>query len=340
MSRSTPTHEMKKEIIDALRSEDNFLIASHMNPEGDAIGSALALAISLKSLGKKVSVYNQDPTPSNLQFLPMSSSIFHDMNDFIHNDIAVVLDCSDLNRLGKDAEKIRKIEKIINIDHHKTNDGFGDLVLVDPDCSSTAEMVYGLIKDIPVQVTPEIATNVYAGILTDTGAFCYSNTTAQVLQIAGELVTKGANPSLVAEEVYERQSVAKIRLLGLALNTLKIVEDGRIGAINVSLSMLDSAGATPELTENIVNYPKSIRDVEVSVLFREISPDNYKISFRSGERVDVADIAKEFGGGGHSKASGCNIRGSLPEVEERVFDAVHRRLGHFDLCSECPSSIS
>ncbi|MDY7033915.1 MAG: bifunctional oligoribonuclease/PAP phosphatase NrnA [Thermodesulfobacteriota bacterium] len=318
--------EMRARILDTMRTEKAFLVTSHMNPEGDAIGSALAMAISLKTIGKEVTVYNQDPIPENLRFLPMSDAIVYEVNNPCHFDVAVILDCADLSRLGKDAKKIEEIKKTINIDHHKTNDGFGDLVLVDPDSSSTAEIIYGLIKDIPVRITQEIATNIYTGILTDTGAFCYSNTSAEVLEIASELVRKGVNPSFVAEEVYERQSVSKLRLLGSALNTLEILDNGRIGSMKVSLPMLMATGATPDLTENMVNYPKSIRGVEVAVLFRELSKDHYKVSLRSSERVDVADVAKEFGGGGHAKASGCIIRGNLPEVEAQVFNAINKRL--------------
>ena len=309
-----------------MRTEKAFLVTSHMNPEGDAIGSALAVAISLETIGKEVTVYNQDPTPENLRFLPMSDAVVHEVNNPRHFDAAIILDCADLNRLGKDAKKIGEIKRTINIDHHKTNDRFGDFVFVDPDSSSTAEIMYGLIKDIPVRITQEIATNIYTGILTDTGSFCYSNTSAEVLEIAGELVRRGVNPSFVAEEVYERQSVSKLRLLGSALNTLEILDKGRIGSMKVSLPMLMAAGATPDLTENMVNYPKSIRGVEVAVLFRELSKDHYKVSLRSNERVDVADVAKEFGGGGHAKASGCIIRGNLPEVEAQVFNAINKRL--------------
>ena len=318
--------EMRARILDTMRTEKAFLVTSHMNPEGDAIGSALAVAISLETIGKEVTVYNQDPTPENLRFLPMSDAIVHEVNNPRHFDAAIILDCADLNRLGKDAKKIGEIKRTINIDHHKTNDRFGDFVFIDPDSSSTAEIMYGLIKDIPVRITQEIATNIYTGILTDTGSFCYSNTSAEVLEIAGELVRRGVNPSFVAEEVYERQSVSKLRLLGSALNTLEILDKGRIGSMKVSLPMLMAAGATPDLTENMVNYPKSIRGVEVAVLFRELSKDHYKVSLRSNERVDVADVAKEFGGGGHAKASGCIIRGNLPEVEAQVFNAINKRL--------------
>lgn len=317
---------MRRRIIEAIKKNKTFLIASHIHPEGDAIGSALALAISLKRIGKRVTVFNQDSTPQNLQFLPMSAEIVHEIDDSLHYDIAVVLDCGDLDRTGKEAKTIGEIREIINIDHHKTNSGFGNLRLIDPQKSSTAEILYDLLREVPIPITHEIALNIYTGILTDTGAFCYSNTTARTFQIARELVMIGVNPSRVAEEVYEKQSPSRLRLLGLVLNTLEISDDGRVGSVAVLSSMLERAGATPDLVENMVNYPKSIGGVQVAVLFREVSGNHYRVSFRSYEGIDVADIAKEFGGGGHPCASGCGIDGSLLEVKKRVFNTIRRRL--------------
>ena len=290
------------------------------------MGSSLALAISLKGIGKSVTVFNQDPIPVSLRFLPMSAEVVHEIKNPVDYDVGLVLDCTDLDRVGKEAKKIRGIKKIINIDHHKTNSGFGDLNLVNPHKSSTAEILYELLKEIPVPITQETAVNIFTGILTDTGSFCYSNTTASSLLIASELVSKGVNPSKVAEEVYERQSAARMRLLGLVLGTLEISDNGRIGSVLVLSSMLEKAGATPDLTENMVNYPKSIWGVQVALLFREVSENHYKVSLRSSEGVDVADIAGEFGGGGHPRASGCTIKGSLVEVKGRILDAIRTRL--------------
>ncbi len=317
---------MEREIIEEIRNKSVFLIASHIRPEGDAIGSALALAISLNNMGKEVTVFNQDPIPRNLQFLPMSTEIVHEIDDSFHYDVALVLDCGDLDRVGNVAEKIRRTGKIINIDHHKTNSGFGDLRLINTYKSSTGEILYDLLQEIPIPITYEIAVNIYTAILTDTGAFCHSNTTARTFQIAGELVTRGVNPSTVAEEIYERQSVSRLRLLALVLNTLEISDHGKVGSVVVLSSMLERVGATPDLGENMVDYPRSIEGVRVAVLFREVSKDQYRISLRSDGCIDVADIAKEFGGGGHPRASGCGVKGSLPEVKDKVFPAIRRRL--------------
>ena len=317
---------MKTRIIDKIKKNKTFLVASHIRPEGDALGSALALAISLKAIGKSVTVFNQDPVPDTLGFLPMSAEIVHEIEDPAYYDVGIVLDCSDLDRVGREAKKIREIKEIINIDHHKTNSGFGDLRLVNPHKSSTAEILYDLLLEVPVPIAYETAVNLYTAILTDTGAFCYSNTTASTLKIASELVATGVNPSEVAEEVYEKQSAARLRLLGLVLGKLEILDNGRIGSVLVLSSMLEKAGATQDLTENMVNYPKSIRGVQVALLFREVSTNHYRISLRSCDGVDVSDIAKDFGGGGHPRASGCTIKGSLPEVKERVLDSIRGRL--------------
>ncbi|PJB43859.1 MAG: DHH family phosphoesterase [Deltaproteobacteria bacterium CG_4_9_14_3_um_filter_44_9] len=314
---------MEAKIVEEIKRNKAFLIASHINPEGDAIGSALALAISLKNIGKEVTVFNQDPIPRNLQFLPMSAEIIHEIDGSLSFDAAFVLDCGGLDRVGKEIEKIRKI---INIDHHITNSRFGDIRLVDSQSSSTAELIYAVLKDIPIEVTYEIALNIYTAILTDTGAFCNSNTTEGTFHIASEMVRIGVNPSSVAEKIYQEMPVSRLKLLGLVLNTLEILGNGRIASVVATLSMLKKTGATPELTEDIVTYPRSILGVKVAVLFREVSKNYYKVSFRSNKDVDVADIAREFSGGGHPNASGGNVGGSLLEVKGKVFEAISRRL--------------
>ncbi|OIP29663.1 MAG: DHH family phosphoesterase [Deltaproteobacteria bacterium CG12_big_fil_rev_8_21_14_0_65_43_10] len=314
---------MEAKIVEEIKRNKAFLIASHINPEGDAIGSALALAISLKNIGKEVTVFNQDPIPRNLQFLPMSAEIIHEIDGSLSFDAAFVLDCGGLDRVGKEIEKIRKI---INIDHHITNSRFGDIRLVDSQSSSTAELIYAVLKDIPIEVTYEIALNIYTAILTDTGAFCNPNTTERAFHIASEMVRIGVNPSNVAEKIYQEMPVSRLKLLGLVLNTLEILGNGRIASVVATLSMLKKTGATPELTEDIVTYPRSILGVKVAVLFREVSKNYYKVSFRSNKDVDVADIAREFSGGGHPNASGGNVGGSLLEVKGKVFEAISRRL--------------
>ncbi|MEW6616371.1 MAG: bifunctional oligoribonuclease/PAP phosphatase NrnA [Thermodesulfobacteriota bacterium] len=318
---------MEARIIEEIKSNKAFLIASHINPEGDAIGSALALAISLNNIGKEVTVFNQGPIPRNLQFLPMSAEIVHNPDKIgVNFDVAFVLDCGDLDRVGNGIEKIRKIRKIINIDHHITNSKFGDVILVDSESSSTAELIYNVLKEIPIEVTYEIALNIYTAILTDTGAFCNSNTTEGAFHIASEMVKMGVNPSSVAEKIYKQMPVSRLKLLGLVLNTLEILDNGRIASVVAKLSLLKKTGATPELTEDIVNYPRSISGVKVAVLFKEVSKNHYKISLRSNKDVDVADIAREFGGGGHPNASGGNVGGSLLEVKRKVFEAISKRL--------------
>ncbi|PIX25031.1 MAG: hypothetical protein COZ68_04880 [Deltaproteobacteria bacterium CG_4_8_14_3_um_filter_43_13] len=198
--------------------------------------------------------------------------------------------------------------------------------MVDSQSSSTAELIYAVLKDIPIEVTYEIALNIYTAILTDTGAFCNPNTTERAFHIASEMVRIGVNPSNVAEKIYQEMPVSRLKLLGLVLNTLEILGNGRIASVVATLSMLKKTGATPELTEDIVTYPRSILGVKVAVLFREVSKNYYKVSFRSNKDVDVADIAREFSGGGHPNASGGNVGGSLLEVKGKVFEAISRRL--------------
>ncbi|MFH2011582.1 MAG: bifunctional oligoribonuclease/PAP phosphatase NrnA [Pseudomonadota bacterium] len=318
---------MEAKIVEEIKRNKSFLIASHINPEGDAIGSALALAISLKNIGKSVTVFNQDPIPWNLQFLPMSNEIIHKIDESHDFDVAFVLDCGDLERVGDGIEVIKKVKKVINIDHHMTNTNFGDLILVDPKSSSTAEIIYAVIKGIPAEITYDIALNIYTGILTDTGAFRNSNTNEYSFHVATEMVRVGVDPHSVSEKVYQEMPVARLKLLGLVLNTLEVLDSGRVASVEVTLSMLESSGANPGLTEDMVSYPRSIVGVKVAVLFREMSENYYKVSFRSDKDVDVADIAREFNGGGHPSASGGSVAGSLSEVKRKVFEAIGKRLG-------------
>ena len=313
-----------RKIAEAIRAKQTFLISSHTNPEGDAIGSMLALSLGLKSLGKKVQVLNQDPVPEVLAFLPGAEDIAHQLHSSIRFDAALVLDCGNQDRLGNAVQAVTQAEKIINIDHHTGNSRFGDINLVDPAASSTAEIIYDLLQAIPIEFTKPVAENIYTGILTDTGSFHYSNTSAKAFTVAKACLLAGVDPWGLAEKIYESQPLARLRLLQLALATLEVTEDGRIGSMTVSKKMMEASGASAGLTEDFINYPRSLKGTEVALLFREISAEEYRISLRSRGTVDVAEIARAFQGGGHPNAAGCTLGGSLSAVKERVLRAVRK----------------
>ena len=315
-----------RRIAEEVRSHDSFLVGSHVNPEGDAIGSILALGLALKGLGKRVKVLNQDPTPEVLSFLPGAEEIIHQAPKNVSFDVALALDCGDKGRLGEEFGKVKKIGKIINIDHHVSNRQFGDINLVDPTASSAAEILYDLLRHIPAKLTPAVAENIYTGILTDTGSFHYSNTSPKTFSVARSCLQAGVDPWKVAEKVFENQPLARLRLLPLVLATLEVEGGGRIPYVVVTQKMIEEAGASAALTEEFINFPRSVKGSEVALLFREVSPEKYRVSLRSRGSVDVARIAAEFQGGGHPQAAGCTVEGSLSEVKSKVLERVKAAL--------------
>lgn len=305
----------------------SFLISSHKHPEGDAIGSMLALGLALKDLQKEVWLLNQDPVPENLSFLPGAESITPHAPANSSFDVILAVDCGDKTRLGEEFSKISRWGKIINIDHHISNSYFGDINLVDVEASSTAEIIYDLLQKIKVPFKANIAENIYVGILTDTGSFHYANTSAKAFQVARECLRAGVDPGKVAEKIYENQPLSRLRLLALVLETLEVQAAGQISLVVVTQKMMEETGATPDQTEDLVNFPRSLKGTEVALLFREINYGQYRVSLRSRGKINVAQIATEFQGGGHPNAAGCTVEGDLLTVKEKVIQRVRTALG-------------
>jgi phosphoesterase RecJ-like protein len=314
--------KMLTRISEIISEGRKFLITSHVRPDGDAIGSELALYLALKNLGKKVSVYNRDGVPEIYQFLPGAGEVSRDFGPTESYDALFVLDCSDVDRVGKESKKLTAIKYVISIDHHVSDGDFSDIGILDPGASSTGELVYKLIREIKVDITPEIATNLYAAILTDTGSFHYSNTGADALKIASELVKGGANPSHIAGQIFESNPPAKIRLFAKAVQTLTMEWEGKIGSIFVFRDMLREADANWEHTENFVDFVRAIKGVDVALFFAEIEDNSYKISMRSKGNINVERIASRYGGGGHVNAAACKLAGDLESVRSRIMKDI------------------
>lgn len=314
-----------EDILLAIKKGETFLITTHINPEGDAIGSSLALAIALSSIGKKISVCTADPVPKMLRFLPYSETVKQVKAVDGRFDAVIVVDCGDLERAGFLKKESLPADILINIDHHITNKGFGTLNLVE-EAVASAEIVYQIIKWLGISVTPDIATCLYTAVMTETGSFRYSNTNLQAFRMAEEMVSFGANPWRIANNVYNKNSRGRAKLMGQVLSGMDISEDGRVAWITVREQMYRDTGTTKEDVEDLINFPRSIDGVEVAVLFRESvlieSEQGWKISLRSNGTVDVAVLSLEFGGGGHSMAAGFFIKGALEEVKERVIGRV------------------
>lgn len=313
---------MIRQIAEIIQKGRTFLVTSHVRLDGDAVGSELALYEALKSLGKEAVVYNQDRTPQMYAFLPDAGVIVNRLGPLDGFDAVFVLDCSEIERMGEEAPRIAGIERIVNIDHHISNDRYGHLTLTDPEASSTGEMIFRLIDGMGIELTRDMAVNLYTAILTDTGAFRYSNTGPKTFAVAGRLLEKGADPAWIAQMVYETFPAVKIRLLGRALSTLEFDWQGRIAAVTVSKKMLEDAGAQWEHTEGFVEYPRSIEGVQVAAFFSEISEGLYKVSLRSKGRFSVEEVARKFGGGGHINAAACRMQGDYDAVKRRLFDAI------------------
>jgi len=309
-----------EDILLEIRKRETFLITTHVNPEGDAIGSSLALALALSSIGKKVEVITQDPVPKGLKFLPSSDTIKQAKSIDRRFDAVITVDCGDLERVG-----FLKIDNIpgdilINIDHHVTNKGFGAVNFVE-DAVASAQLIYDIMKRLNISLTPDIATCIYTAIMTETGSFRYSNTTSETFKIAQEMVSAGAMPWNIAEQIFNRNNIGRIKLLGLILESLDRSDDGKISWITVREQMYRETGTSKEDVEDFINFPRSIEGVEVAILFRE-SNQGWKISLRSNGKVDVSNMALEFGGGGHSMAAGFFIQGGHEEVKKRVVDSA------------------
>ena len=307
------------ELIDRHRI---FLITAHERLDGDALGSELALYHILRSLGKEVTVYNQDGTPENYQFLPASDRIVHDVPALEPFEVAFILDCSELERVGKEHGRVATVPNLANIDHHISNAGFCEAALVDPLASSTGEMICRLVSHMGLAASREAATCLYTAIMTDTGGFRYGNTGRGTLLAAADMVAAGANPQWISEHVYEMNPPAKIRLLAAVLPTLSIDEGGRVGSLIVTQQALAAAGALPEHTEGFVDLPRTIRGVEISILYAELPDGRFKLSLRSKGSVNVERVARAFGGGGHMNAAACRMEGELAEIRRRVLETI------------------
>lgn len=320
-------------ILELIRGSKRILISSHENPDGDAIGSTLALGLGLEQIGKEVVLYNKDGVPELLQFLPQSDRIRKSLKDVEGTfDIAFAVDCTGTQRAGEEFEdflRTGRCRRVVIVDHHQTNNSSADLHLLDPRSSSTGVIVYSVLKSLSVEIDNAIAENVYTTIIGDTGSFRYSNTNPETFRVAAELVEHGVDPAEVSEALFESEPLRKLKLIGLVLNTLEVSADKRIASVFVDRNMFAESGARREDTEGIVNIPRSIKGVEVAVFFREETGKDgslWKVSFRSKGKVDVAEIAEAFGGGGHKRAAGCSVPGSLTEVKDKIFGSIREVL--------------
>lgn len=310
-----------EEIVSALKEAERLLIATHVNPEGDALGSQIALSMALEAMGKSTFLYNRDGVPDFYDFLPGHDRINASLPDDTSDMTLVVMDCNNPERAAVEG---RPFKKALVIDHHETEADFGDVKWVEPHAPATGLMVFNLLKAMGVEVTPEIAVNLYAAIAVDTGTFRYNNTTPEVLRAAAELTEAGATPGEIAEGIYQSWSSRRFNLLCMMLETLEMSDSVAITA--VTREMFEKSGASPVDTEEFSNFPRMMKDVKVSAFIKELPEGGWKVSLRSKNEYNVARVAERFGGGGHRNAAGCTVEGDLGSVKKRLAEAIREIL--------------
>jgi phosphoesterase RecJ-like protein len=311
-------------ILDLISKNHSFLVASHAHPDGDAIASTLGLTCFLDQIGKKAVAFNVDGIPDELAFLPGAAQLISDPGKLGTFDVCFVLDSGDLSRAG---EVLRSLcAKLVNIDHHPYSDPFGCINYVDEQACATGALIYRIVERSGQSISKDLALCLYTAILSDTGSFHYSNANPEAFRIASSLVQAGVSPWHVAGNLYESRPIAQIKLLSSALETLTISPCGRFGAVFVTADMLSAAGAGPEDTDGLINYPRSIRGIEVALFFRQVGNEVFKVSFRSKGKVDVGSLARELGGGGHHNAAGATLSGGMDQVRQHVLKRLNELL--------------
>ena len=316
------------QITQHIKDCQHILIVSHAEPDGDSVGSLVALGLALAKLDKKITLFNASPIPTVYRFLPGAHRIVRQIKNADAYDLAIVLDCGDIVRIGEASAEVSKIPIIINIDHHVSNTGFGHIQLIDPNACATAEIVYRLIKALEIPFDKAIATSIYTGILTDTGSFRFSNTNPAAFAISRAMTDAGAEPHNVAQRLFGTYSLGRIKLLNMALNSIEISDNGKLSMMTVTRSMLNTTGTNPEDLDGMINYARRIEDVKVAALIHEIkngagkfsNMNRYHVSLRSDSSVDVAKIASKFGGGGHTSASGFQIESTLMALKTKIIE--------------------
>ncbi len=325
---SLRTNTSFPEIAGLLRSGSSFAVLAHYRPDADAIGSSLALGLTLVALGKKVVILNEDGLPPNLAFLPGSELIEQPAPGQTYAaDIVIAVDCANRERLGANClASLAGAKTWINIDHHVSNENYGDLHHINAGAPAAGEIIYDFLTESGFPVTPEIADNLYVAISTDTGSFQYQSTTAHTYEIAAALIRAGINVSKLCQEIYESHPRRRVELLRGLLNSMEFSEEGRVASWSLTREMVDALAIQPQDSEGLIDHLRSIKGVIVAASFEELPGTDGKVrlSLRSKDNaIDVGQICARFGGGGHRLAAGARLSGPLSDAKSRVLQALH-----------------
>jgi len=313
-----------EQVVAAIHERHRFVVTSHAKPDGDAIGSQIAMALALQALGKQVRVVDADPPPMPMRELPGMDLIEVTRSIDDTGDAVLTMECGDVGRPGVDG-LARGF--IINIDHHTGNTLYGALNWLDLSAAACGEMVFDLIDALGVTLTAEMATHIYLTVLTDTGQFHYSHITPRTFEICRRCVEAGCDPTAVSRAIYDNNNLGRVRLFGAVLNAMRLDASGRIATLMMDRALAATCGGTYDDTEGLINFPLTVRDIQAVVFFKENGPDDWRISMRSKGAVNINAVAREFGGGGHINASGCGAKGrfdTLMPIFERKVDAAVR----------------
>lgn len=313
------------QMAEELRKAPKVALFSHVSPDGDCIGSMLGIGLALEALGKEVYMYNPDPIPYNLRFLPGVDKISSELPSPFPS-ILLFVDCADLQRVKLKREEFPVDSVVLNLDHHISNLGFGNINWVDSKASASGEIAYALIRELNVRLTEDIASNIYTAILTDTGSFKYSNTTSKTHQIAGELIESGINLAAIHHYVFDQTPFAKLELLRRSLNQLQIFADGQLAIMTLSQQDFKETGANESLSEGLIDHARTLEGVEVAALLKESASGAVRVSLRSNSWFDVNKIADYFGGGGHKRAAGCTFEMPLAEAQKHLLETIEEEL--------------
>ncbi len=316
------------EIGRALREHQRFVVISHVRPDGDALGSEIAMAHSLRQIGKEAKAWNEDGMLEKYRFLAGAEILSVPPGEPEDFDVAIALDTATQNRLGTSAQAVRSARLWINIDHHPSNPRYGDLVYIDPTAPATGQILFELLTAEQFPIDRVIAENLYAAISTDTGSFQYPNTTARTLDIGAELVRRGVNIGRLSQQLYESYPRRRLELLRALLETMRFDADGRIASFSLSLKTAAKLGVLPEDNEGLIDHLRAVQGVVVAIFFEELNDGKVRVSMRSkSDAADVCAICQKFKGGGHKLAAGARVPGTLAEVEELILKEAREVVG-------------
>lgn len=339
---TSPRDKTIRAIAEMINAADRLILTCHTKPDGDALGSMFALGLALKDAGREVVLYTEDPIPENLSFLPGSGYVTNDVPVTAGSKTTlVVLDCNEARRIGRDAETlIGRVSSIVILDHHLSRIPFLDhwdrperwrcVSWILPEVFATGALVYWLLEELGWPISKGIATNLYTAVLSDTGSFRHSNTTKSAFEMAARLVELGADPYAVADRLYQRYPRRRQQLLGLVLKTLEVKAEGTVGIIQATPEMFKVSDATENDTEEFVGYVRCINTVEVAIFIKEVRAGQVSVSLRSKSDFNVAELAQEFGGGGHFHAAGFRKTATAPEIRALLLERLSsysKRLG-------------